>query len=75
MCFFKKKKSKVVIETNFKVGDYVRFKYRGERYFGWVYQIYPVSGQETVYDIQIGGQCPAVLKGFKESELTLIEEK
>ncbi len=74
MRFFKKK-PKIVVETKFKIGDHVRFRYREERYFGWIYKVYPVNGQETMYDIQIGGQCPAILKGFKESELTLIEEK
>lgn len=74
MCLFKKK-NKVVVNTKFHIGDHVRFRYRDERYFGWIYKIHARQGSETTYDIQIGGQCPAILEGFKESELTLIEEK
>ena len=73
MCFFRKKKSKTKIETKFKMGDCVRFKHRGELTFGWIYEIYIKEGQETIYDIQIGGQCPAILYGFKESDLRLKE--
>ena len=74
MCLFKKKK-KIQIETKFKQGDPVRFRYRGELYFGWVYAIYPNDGEQTIYDVQVGGQCPMVLKGIKEEELTLREDK
>ena len=68
MCFFKKKK-KVKIETKFHEQDPVIFRYKGEICFGWVYRIYPKENEETIYDIQVGGQCPAILNGIKESEL------
>ena len=73
MCFFKRKK-KIEIETKFKVGDPVRFRYRGELYFGWIYVVYPKSDEQTIYDVQVGGQCPMILKGFKEEELKLRED-
>ena len=72
MCFFKKKKQ---IETKFKIGDSVRFRYRDELYFGWIYVIYPKEEGQTIYDVQVGGQCPMVIKGLKEEELTLKEDK
>lgn len=75
MCLFKKKKPKVIIKTKFHMGDYIRFRLRGELCTGWIYEIYAKEGQETVYDVQIGGQCPAIIYGVKESELTLIEAK
>ena len=68
MCFFKKKKI-VVIETKFHKEDPVLFRHKGELYFGWIYEIYAKENQETIYDVQIGGQCPAIIKGIKESEL------
>ncbi len=74
MCLFKRKK-KIVIETKFKEGDPVRFRYKGELYFGWIYVIYAKEGQPTTYDVQIGGQCPMVIKNIKEEELTLREDK
>ena len=73
MCFFKKKK--IIPDTKYKMKDYVRFRYRGELCFGWVYEIHYKQGEETIYDIQIGGQCPAILYGFKESQLTLIKSE
>ena len=71
MCLFKKKKQ---IETKFKVGDTVRFRYRDELYFGWIYVIHPQQ-EPIIYDVQVGGQCPMVIKGIKEEELTLKEDK
>lgn len=74
MCFFKKKK-KIEVETKYKVGDPVMFRYRDELYFGWIYVAYPKEGEQTSYDVQVGGQCPMVIKGIKEEELTLREDK
>ena len=68
MCFFKKKK---IIDTKFKVGDPVRFRYRDELYFGWIYVIYPKENELTIYDVQVGGQCPMVIKGISEDQLTI----
>ena len=74
MCLFKKKK-KIVVDTKFKEGNPVRFRYRDELYFGWIYAIYPNEGGSTTYDVQVGGQCPMILKNIKEEELTLREDK
>ena len=74
MCLFRKK-PKVKIDSKFSDGDYVRFKHRGELTFGWVYNIYTDKEGKVIYDIQIGGQCPAILYGLKEEELTLIESE
>ena len=74
MCFFKKKK-KVEVVTKFKIGDPVRFRRRGELTFGWIYNVYPKDDGTAIYDVQVGGQCPAIIEGIKEEELTLREEK
>ena len=73
MCLFKRKPKKV-IESKFHDGEYVRFRYRGELTTGWIYNIYENEGG-VIYDIQIGGQCPAILYGFKEEQLTSLEKK
>lgn len=70
MCFFKKKK-KIEIETKYKVGDPVRFRYRGELCYGWIYDVFPKAEGQTIYNVQVGGQCPAIIEGLKEEELTL----
>ena len=70
MCFFKKKQKKVVITTGkFKVGDKVNFKHRDDVSPGFIYDVYYDKDNSLVYDIQIGGECPAVIKGLKEDEI------
>ena len=70
MCFFKKKKT-APVNTKFKEGDSVRFRYKDELFFGWIYTVYPNTNGQNVYDVQVGGQCPMILKNIKEEELTL----
>ena len=72
MCLFKKiKKNDEVIKSKFHLGEAVSFRHRDELYFGWIYAIHPHKNEETIYDVQVGGQCPAVMKGIKESELKI----
>lgn len=73
MCFFKKKKQqpKAVINSKFKMGDFVSFHYRGELMFGYIYEIYATDDGKVLYDVQIGGQCPAVLYKLEEETLRL----
>ena len=72
MCLFKRKK-KVVLETKFKVGDPILFRLHKELTFGWIYRIYP-NENGTLYDVQVGGQCPAVIEKVPENELTIRKE-
>ena len=74
MCFLRRKKQPE-IETKFKIGDSVRFRYKDELYFGWIYAIYPKLDEQNIYDIQVGGQCPMIIKGVKEEILTLRKDK
>lgn len=72
MCWFKKKEKKQPINSKYQRGDYVNFRHRDELSFGWIWGIYQreVDGVLTVvYDIQIGGQCPAVVSGVPESRV------
>lgn len=71
MCFFRKKKPKVEVNTKFKVGDCVSFRYRGDLTFGWVYEIHLNREESVLYDIQIGGQCPAIIYKIKEEDLKI----
>lgn len=73
MCWFKKKKKKVVVFGNkFKVGQPVIFKYHGEMSPGAIYEIKMDENNNIIYDVQIGGECPAVIKDVKEE---LIHER
>lgn len=79
MCFFKRKKeNKPQINSKYQKGDFVNFRHRDELYFGWIWLIYYkiVEGKkEIAYDIQIGGQCPAVVKGILEYQILGIKQK
>jgi hypothetical protein len=85
MCFFKKKQKKLLEkyaskkaelekDSKFKIGEFVHFRYRDELYFGYVEWIYTV-GDSKIYDIQVGGQCPAVIKGVKEENIFILKDQ
>ena len=67
MCFFKKS---TPINSKYKVGDFVNFKFRNELTFGFIWKIYLGASNEGIYDIQVGGQCPAVIEGISEEKVT-----
>ena len=48
--------------------DFVNFRYRGELYFGYIYDASEVNGK-IEYTIQIGGQCPALIYNYKEEDI------
>ena len=86
MCFFRKKQKKLIEQyrsnkataeegSKFKIGEFVHFRYRDELYFGYVNWIYTGNDGTKIYDIQVGGQCPAIIKGIREEILFVIENK
>ena len=69
MCFWKKKPA-IQIDSKYKEGDFVMFKNnRGEVTNGYIYKIYLSSSGDILYDIQVGGECPAVLKEIPENRV------
>ena len=70
MCLFKKKKKKI-INSKFKEDDFVSFFYKGELNFGFIYNIKEDENGKILYDVQIGGECPAILKDIKEIDLKM----
>ena len=69
--FWKRKKEEPVIEAQFKDGDFIYFKRRGERTVGYVCKVYYGEDHEILYDVQVGGQCPYYWYGLKEDEIKL----
>ena len=70
MCLFRKKKAKEVIENNkFQLGEFVRFKHRGEVDPGVIYNIKKDNEGNVIYDVQIGGECPAIVYDVKEEDI------
>ena len=71
MCFFKKKK-KEQINSLYKIGEFVGFKDRhGDLTMGTIYNVYKDENGNTLYDVQIGGECPIVINRIKEEGIIL----
>lgn len=75
MCFFKKKEPKTVIESKFTMKQHVYFRRNGELMFGWIYEIKQGKDGKIIYDVQVGGQCPAVIHDLPEESLWVKKEK
>ena len=71
MCFFKKKKNnkRQPDEYLYEIGSIIRFKYRGDVTNAYVYDVYLNDEDQIVYDLQIGGECPVVIKGILETSI------
>lgn len=74
MCFKRKPKENIQINSKFKLGDYVDFYHKDEVYFGHVSKIYLDSDNIVNYDIDIAGQCPATLSEIKEEKVIRIHK-
>ena len=69
MCFWKRK-PRIQIDSKYQEGDSVLFKNkRDEVTNGYVYRIYLSPGGEVMYDIQVGGECPAILIDIPENKV------
>ncbi len=65
MCFFKKKKQQH-IDSKYQINDFINFRYKGDICPGYIYDVHQLESGEIVYDIQIGGECPAIVKEVRE---------
>ena len=73
--FKKKKKEEPITGNKFAIGDFVYFRRRDELTFGWIYAIKKDASGNIIYDVQVGGQCPAVLHDLPEDKLKLKTEE
>ena len=71
MCFFKKKKKITITGNRFKLGQLVSFKSRDEVNPGIIYQVKLDKDNKIIYDVQIGGECPAIIYDVKEEDIFL----
>ena len=72
MCWFKKKKKKVInFSHRFNVGDAVNYRYKDELNPGIIYDINLTEDNKVIYDIQIGGECPVIVYGIEEEKIFL----
>lgn len=75
MCLLRKKQPKrqVLINSKFKLKDFVDFKYRDDIYFGIVSDIYEEENY-IFYNIDIAGQCPTTVTKVSEDRLIRIHK-
>ena len=71
MCFFKKKKKVVITNNKFKEGQVINFKHRDDVCPGIIYNIKLDKDNNVIYDVQIGGECPAIVYDVKEEDIFL----
>jgi hypothetical protein len=64
---FKKKKNKYPEKAKYQKGDYVNFRYRDDLCFGYIWDAIENIDKKIIYEIQIGGQCPAIVKNIEEN--------
>ena len=71
MCFWKRKQ-KTQIDSKYQKGSLVLFKNkRDEITNGYIYRIYLSPNGEVMYDIQVGGECPAILTDIPEAKVIM----
>ena len=75
MCFRFKKKNKYPEIAKYKKGDYINFRYRGELYFGFVYEAFLYDDNKIKYTIQIAGQCPSFIHDYKEEDIIGLKKR
>ena len=74
MIFFKKKKVIININSKFKLGQEVRFKYYNDSYIGLIRSV-RLKNDKVVYDIIVGGECPFEALGVEEVDVNLYIQK
>ena len=70
--FFKNlfnRKKKYPEAAKYKEDDCVRFRYRDDLAFGYIYDAKIDTDGKVSYTIQLGGQCPALIYDFKEENI------
>lgn len=71
MCLFKKK-TKIEINSKYKLGQKVFFKYKGDVTAAYIYSVKETE-DGIIYSLQIGGECPAIIENIKENNIFLMK--
>ena len=76
MCFrFNKKKAIKVTNNKYFLGEQVNFKYRGEIRPGFIYSMKQDELGKVIYQIQIGGECPAIINDVQEEDIVYVRKR
>ena len=74
MCF--KRKKKEPINSLYHIGDFVSFRDEKRGLTpGLIYEVKLDKDQKVIYDIQIGGECPAFYYNISEDKVILRKRK
>lgn len=73
MGLFKRKKNKDLPNAKFKITQMVRFRYRDELTFGFIYNVKEADDGTILYDVQVAGQCPWFVYNLKEDDLHIYD--
>ena len=63
------KKEKWPTKAKYQKRDFVRFKYIGELFFGFIYEAFVDLYDNVTYTIQMGGECPTFVYKYKEEDI------
>ena len=63
------KRKKKFIDSKYKIGDFIRIRYKNELVFGFIYEIKLNDENEVIYTIQKGGECPIFIENYKEKDI------
>ena len=69
MCLFKKKKKVVISGNKYRVGENIKFKKRDDVNPGIIYAVKLDKDGNIIYDVQIGGECPAIISDIQEKDI------
>ena len=75
MCLFFKKKAKYPQNAKYEKGDYVNFRFRDDLYFGYIFEANETKEGKITYTIQLAGQCPALIRDYKEEDIIGLKTK
>ena len=71
MCLFKRKKKVVISNNKYELGQFVNFKYKNEVCPGVICNVKLDQDNNVTYDVQIGGECPVIVKDVQEDKIFL----
>ena len=72
--WFKKKKIED-FESKYQVGEFVSFRYRGSLSTGYIYARKKQEDGSILYDVQLGGECPAIIENVLEEDIPFSRNK
>lgn len=63
------KREKYPETAKYKIGDFVRFRHRGEVTHGFIYEARELDDGRILYTIQKGGECPSFVNDYDEKDI------